>query len=272
MIHISLLVSFTSAAHKTYKISSWKPKKGEEDPWNDPDEVWFLFPNDEDGDEVYLSGLGKYAYNKTMEKYLSVQRTEYATGYVKMQIAIYVGEEQKWKTMDFGRVCLQSFIGRRLKVWETCDHGDHNRENNSYDNLFPRHRLFQGYNKKIHRDGNHLDISEVGVAKKGNHWIATVTSYTLDGPTATKQISKSFSKMEDALKFRRQFTLNKGMCFDCPERVAPTIVNCKRVENNGKTDESDQKLPASRNKHRVQTSVDKENALPLPSRKRSRKD
>lgn len=89
-------------------------EKGEEDPCNDPDEAWYLYPNDEDGDEVYISGSGRYAYNKTMEKYISVQRKEYTTGYVKMLVAIHVGEAQKWKTMDFGHVCLQSFIDRRL--------------------------------------------------------------------------------------------------------------------------------------------------------------
>ena len=203
------------------------------------DHDWFVSPRNKNH---LVSRDGKHVYNKVTGMCIPIRQTEYhETEYTKFRVSI-LDEELGWVTLDHGRFATESFIGRRLIEGETCDHRDHNRSNNSYENLMPRHMPFQAFNKKIHHEGVREDGSIPGVFKRLNksgtraaYWVASVRVLTPDAQTNSREKMEYFSiakygnkkALAMAVQYRKHYTLHDGMNFEV-ERVAPTISKTSR--------------------------------------------
>ncbi len=91
--------------------------------------------------------------------------------------------------------------------------------------------LFQGFNKRMHREGKRADGSEVGVYldPRKKYWVASIRIYTPEEKTQSIGADFYFSikdltnqgALNQANAFRKKYTLLDGMNFET-ETVPPT--------------------------------------------------
>ncbi len=160
---------------------------------------------------------GTHVHNIKKNKFQTIHRHESKnSSWVDHKVSVF------GKSMIFGRLSLECFIGRELRPGETCEHIDCDRNNNSESNLLPRFHLFQANAKKCHKfqdDGKTIGVSEV---HGGKAFAATVRVYTPDACSASVPWTKYFwvshygSKEEAkqaAIAYRKKHTLHDGMVF-----------------------------------------------------------
>jgi hypothetical protein len=139
---------------------------------------WYLHPNPAKF-PVMVNTAGTHMYNTENDCFVPIRRYKWKlVDWVQHEVSV------KGKQESFSRLAVECFTGVELGSLQV-DHFNHNRDDNSKDNLSGKGQLFQANNKKCQLprdDGTHCGVLRRDNAKvKLPHWMVTYSIQTPDG-------------------------------------------------------------------------------------------
>jgi hypothetical protein len=156
---------------------------------------------------------GTHLYHVERECYLTIKKYVYRhCDFIK----------QRWGSMDYSKIVLESKLGRLLTKGETVEHKNRNRGDDSFDNLVARHRLFQANNRRPRSISLDTNFQGTHYQAGKRYVVACVQMLIIEGREGSKTIKKHFpikamgeeAANAAAKEWRSKHTLKDGMIFD----------------------------------------------------------